>query len=828
MRHTSVAARLLAGTAVMITCGFAGTALAQDASDSYGVSDIIVTAQKREQSLQDVPLAVTALDKDAIKVNRVVNAANLTGLAPGFVARLTAGALGSVTFAMRGVNASPSVPAQDKQISMYIDGVYIGGSRGSLSELMEVEQVEVLRGPQGTLFGRNSTAGAVSIVTRNPTGELAFRQDVTVGNQSQLRTRTTIDTPSIGPFSGYVTYIHEEKKGDVRNLGAGVQWNRINPFTDVRNQTSPKTLGGRNYENIFAALRFDNGGSVKATYKFDLSKGKFVADARTTPVVNPDDFLGGMLASIIAAQPAGGGKFGPVALNTSDRRPDAYNSAWQTPGFQRVQGHNLTLDWQVSDSVAVKNIAAYRKTAIWAGGSSIAGLSGLEFTAGAVMPYAIFAAASAVPGFGDLPPATQGAIIGQYAQGLAPLVGSYFAPYEGQSYGTHWQFSEEVQVNYTADRLDVTAGALFFKSSTDDSGLPGFTPNFAFRPIPQTLPLGDVTRSIGKTQSIAAYIQAEYAFTPEFGVVVGGRYTKDKKHGDFERGGTLSGDRNTGEIVGTVVQPFTFKSSKPTYSIGLNYEPTDDFMVYAKYSTGFLSGGAVADISFPPETAKSWEAGFKADLLDRRVRLNMAFWDVEYKNAQASASGASVGRRDLNIAVVSHGALKARGVEAELVLAPARGLTFGGTIGYTESKFVNPDPIVDQGNGIIPASRPKWVGSANAMYITPPLFGDATMLFRLDATYESRVRIIPDPNVEVKYPVFGPFEFMPSKVIVNGRVALRDIDMGGANVEIGLWSKNLLDNKKPLYPFQYPNFLMTTTYEPARTFGVDVIVKYKP
>ncbi|MBM3595055.1 MAG: TonB-dependent receptor, partial [Alphaproteobacteria bacterium] len=288
MLYGKLTSRLLVGTA-MVAAGFsAGTiaAQAQDAEDSAGIQEIIVTAQKREQSIQDVPIAVTALDSSAIAANKIEDVADLTGLVPGLVMRNTAGSLAAISFAMRGVNSNPSAPLQDKQIALNIDGVYVGGSRGTLSELMEVASLEVLRGPQGTLFGRNSTAGAINITTRDPSGELAFTQMVGYGNEDQIRTKTTIDTPSFGPFSAYVTYIHDESRGDVKNLGAGVIWDRTNPFTNVGKQTSPKWLGGRNYENVFAALKFDDGGDFTATYKFDWSKGTYVGDARVTPVIN--------------------------------------------------------------------------------------------------------------------------------------------------------------------------------------------------------------------------------------------------------------------------------------------------------------------------------------------------------------------------------------------------------------------------------------------------------------------------------------------------------------------------------------------------------------
>ena len=841
MHYGKIAARLLAGTAIIAVGTIAGTAQAQDADDSSGIREIIVTAQKREQSIQDVPVAVTAITQDVLEGNRIQSAANLTGIVPGLVARNTAGSLGAISFAMRGVNANPSAPLQDKQISMYIDGVYVGGSRGTLGELMEVERIEVLRGPQGTLFGRNSTAGAVNIVTRDPTGDMAFTQAVTIGNQEHIRTRTTIDTPSFGPFSAYVTYIHDENRGDVRNLGAGTVWDRTNPFTKVGRQVSPKYLGGRNFENVFAAVKFDNGGDITATYKFDWSKGSFVGDARVTPVINTvgervniapppvsgsdlrnykgiwqtfpvPNVIGTLLTGLIAAQPAGGGKFGPITLFPNDRRPDAANQAWATRGFQRVQGHSFVINWQASDDITIKNTFGYRKNAVFSGGASIAGLSGLEFNAGGVVPYATFIAISTVPGFATLPAANQGSIIQGIAGSLAPAAGAgfYFSPYEGQTYGRHWQISDEIQLNYSTDKLNLTTGVMFFKSKTTDMGLEGFVGNYAFTFVPQTLPLGDASRGYGHhradgtTKSYAAYAQLEYQFTDQLGIVAGGRWTKDDKSGLYRDLGTFVGNRNTGGLINFgLSQSGVSKEDRFTYSVGVNFKPTEDLLLYGKYATGFLSAGVYADIPFAAETAKSWELGFKSSFWDNRVRINVAAYKVDYKNAQTATSGRAIIRPDLTIAIINYGDLSAKGVEVDLNVVPADGFTVGGTVGYTKNKLIDPLDVLAQGYPIKPTGQPRWVGTTFAQYESQPLWGDATLLLRADMIFQSKSRVLNSHEMVIDFPAFAPYEFIPSKQLVNGRVALRDIDIGGADVEIGLWGKNIFDNKKAVYAFQY-------------------------
>ncbi|RYD95622.1 MAG: TonB-dependent receptor, partial [Sphingobacteriales bacterium] len=218
----------LAGTALTAAALTATTAWAQDeaGSDFSGLGEIIVTAQKREQSLQDVPIAVTALSGDALQANRIVSVNDLSGLAPGLTVRPAPGSSSIPSFSTRGAVSYGVVPGSDKQISIYLDGVYMSSPRGSIFDLPDVQRIEMLRGPQGTLFGRNATAGAVSISTRDPSGEAQVKVSGTVGNRDNYRFALTAELPQIGPFSAYGTYAHDEFRGPVRNVGPEQVWDR--------------------------------------------------------------------------------------------------------------------------------------------------------------------------------------------------------------------------------------------------------------------------------------------------------------------------------------------------------------------------------------------------------------------------------------------------------------------------------------------------------------------------------------------------------------------------------------------------------------------------
>lgn len=278
--RTSVSARvrILGCTALATTIFMSGSAFAQESSPQSGaLEEIIVTAQKREQSLQDVPVAVTAVTEDALVANRITSVNDLSGMAPGVTVRPSAGGSQVPAFTIRGQSSYGVVAGSDKQVSLYLDGVYISSARGSIFDLPDVQRIEVLRGPQGTLFGRNATAGAVSIITRDPTGEAHVKAQATVGNYDQYRFGLSADLPQMGSFSAYFSFLRASKRGDIENAGAGTRWDRsLAPGYGVT--ISPKYLGSVDSNSYFAALKFEPVDNFKAVYKFDRNEDRGTPD----------------------------------------------------------------------------------------------------------------------------------------------------------------------------------------------------------------------------------------------------------------------------------------------------------------------------------------------------------------------------------------------------------------------------------------------------------------------------------------------------------------------------------------------------------------------
>lgn len=876
---------LMLGSALTGTTIISSQAVAQVApeDDNVGLEEIVVTAQKREQSLQDVPVAVTAVTQAALESNRVVTVADLSGIAPNVTVRPAAGGTGIASFTVRGVNSYGVAPGSDKQVSLNLDGVYISSARGSIFDIVDIQRIEILRGPQGTLFGRNATAGAVSIVTRDPTGKFGVTQSLTVGNYSQFRSRTTIDLPSFGPFSAYASYVHNERRGDTRNTNAGVVWDKTGP-NGLGKQTSPKTLGDHNSEAFFAAVKFEPSDNFKASYKFDWSGDHFTPEGNAAIVFNPLTSDGRVIAALMANQVSGGGVTAgtvPVFAPNGKRTGFASN-AWTVPGYQRNTGHNLTADWKASDNLSIKNILAYRSNYMY-GASGLAGLGGMVVTP---------AANAAIQADTNIAAATRTLINAS--------VGNRYLDFGTQRLYKNQQWSNELQINYNSSLLDLTLGGIYFHSKEREGGPDTlFSSKNRFVGINNAtglIPQADGTLRIGantfqeaifynKATSYAGYGQAEIHVSPVLDLVAGFRYTHDKKWGNSVIGGKWNpatpGDRVNGTmtytttptslfggllIVPAEAQSFTYSDSQPSYALGINYKPSKDLLVYAKYSRSYVSGGKIANLTWKSEIAKSWEAGVKSTLLDGKLRANLAAFAVTYDNLQLAQGGSAFALSNptiANVPVIITGVnvpFKVRGFELEVTAAPTDGLTLGANLGYTNAKFdgtLSALVLVTAATPMCGAEFAAFAGSASpsaavlsalanceksssrhykqtllpkitsnlyAQYETQPIFGDARLNLRLDASFRSSMRL--DANDDVPTAAFAPAEKTPNVWILNGRMALTDIKLGGADTTLALWGRNLTNDKSVQFTGGISGVSRSASFTPARTYGLDLTVKF--
>jgi len=803
---------LLAGAAFGVTGTCAMAAESDAPADSDRLGDIVVTAQKREENIQSVPISITAITTASLEANRISNAYDIGSLVPNvrFTASSTGGSAGAPIIQMRGVSTATGFPGQDRQVAFYLDGVWLGGSQGSVFDIPEIERIEVLRGPQGTLFGRNATAGALSVITRDPPGKFGVRQQFTVGNYRQLRSSTRIDTPEWGPFSATVSYTHSERRGDIRNLGAGTTWSFANsPNSGLTTLKAVKYLGDQNIESIFGALKFEPSDGFKMVYKFDRMENDYTTGGTGVLFTNPSTWNTNAGSTTAASASAAWGQ----ALIASGQplnavhRPKAVNNDFTFPSRNKSQGHNLTTTIDIAPGLSAKNILSQRTSSFFFSGN---------FGYGGIVSN------------GNILSTSSGAISTTSAVTTAvpagrPIIFGYLAM------GKNKQWSVEQQFNYDSEYLTLTAGAIYLKidstyGSPTDVSLNIFGTSAADNNY--TVRKGSATVNAATTKSLAGYAQAEIHVLPQLDIIGGLRVNNDK--------------RKTVNTLNVGVTPYN--KTKSTYSLGANFEVREGLMIYAKYGTAMLSGGNVNSFDFEPELVKSAEIGLKGDFLDRRVRFNLALWDAKYTGNQISSSAAAVygpQYQSLGSVIATIGDLDAKGFEAELTVRPDSHITLNAGLGYTDFKLSNIRPYILTTGGVTYSpdtyhlvQRPKWTASGSAEYVSDPIFGEDTRLMvRLDGGWHGKYRQLARTPVPT---AFKPYEFATPSLILNGRIAIQDIDLGGGKFEVAAWARNLLDNDKAINvnansstATDVRNYhTVLGNWQPARTIGLDATFRY--
>lgn len=732
------------------------------------LEEIIVTAQKQAENLQVVPIAVTALSSQAIEDARVTDVRDISALAPGLVITGQTGSSNLPSISMRGVTTGSTGITVDPGITMYINNVYLGRANGSLFDLAEIERIEILRGPQGTLFGRNSTGGAINILTKGPRGELAARLDLSISNYHGRRLRARIDTPEWNGFSASVTYLHDEERGSVRNLTPGVEWDFTRRSNGIVGKiVSAKTLGMRNVDAVEAAVRFDNGGPLKLDYRFDYTDRD--ATQAAVQVLGFTEGSGGAAArGIYAAQPALGG------MNiVSTKRLGAVANDMMSLNVLRVFGHSLTASYALSDTIEVKNIAAWRGFDENTGGNDVGGGNALIDPAGSGQPYRILATIGGTP-------------------------------------QSQRQFTNEFQITAKTELLDIVAGAFYFVENS--TGIPSLFNQFSFTTIPgRNPPARPVAYKplIARNASYAGFVQGTLHVTDKLDLTAGGRITKDTRY--YE------------DVTSAVPNGIAIKRSfnHTDWLATITYRPTRDIMAYAKVATGYIAGGIRSAIPFEPEELISYEIGVKADLLDKRLRVNAAAYTSDYKNLQVTLFENGV------TFIENAGRAKIKGFELELTAIPVNGVTFGGNLGHTDFEYKEYIQVVngvrtDVADSLLPTRRPRWTGQLFGQ-VSAPIENFGTASFRLDATYQGRTRL----TTQTAYAdaALNRVVTLDPFWLLNARASLSDVDLSGAKARLSFFVQNLTNKKNLEFSADLGSVIIGTFRQP-RTYGLDLSFEF--
>jgi len=688
----------------------AGDPQGQGASAPAALQDIVVTAQFRSQRLQDTPIAITAVPSGLLESRSQTSVIDVGAYSPNVNLTPATSLYGNaVTAFIRGVGQSDSNFALEPGVGVYIDDVYYGTTFGAVFDLTDLDRVEVLRGPQGTLAGKNSVGGAVKLFSRKPDGDGGGYVEAGYGRFNRINLRASGDFTIADGLYARVSGVMKQADGYMTLLDYGC----VNPGQGIA--AAPKSggsgckigsEGGQDVKALRAAIRYAPAGSpleVNISADVAVDKSETVASKLTyadSPAVRsyvegdaaagiPFDsrFITGPHSYTSYATYGSGGNYTTAFGTNTQILPGTFDT--EPKSEARSYGFAGTVDYQLSDTLSLKSITAYRHAQ---------GKSGIDI---------------------DGSP-------------LAVLVQAYDMK--------HSQFTQELRLSGKLGSIaDFTLGGFYYDA--DD--------RLGNRTMIPTVLFDFLSDDPVKNKSKSAFAHAEFHLFEGFNVVAGLRYTDDKKSYRFSRrnpDGTLpSGIPLTTNftVAGLDGIVGTYKRDRVDYRIGVNYRWNDALMTYAQVSTGYKGGGInpkpyVPDqvTPFGPEKLTTYELGFKADLLDRMLRMNGAVFYNDYKDIQLTLYRCPFSASITCGMTANAGSAHVKGAEFEAMLHPVAGLTIDGTLGYLDFKYVSVNPLSNVTLDMKAPFNNKWQSSAGIEYAAD-LANGGTVTPRLDWTYQS-------------------------------------------------------------------------------------------
>lgn len=773
-------------------------AVAAQAEESTGLADLAVTAQRRLEPVHEVPLAVSAFPAVTLEDRNITEVLGVARYVPNLIGQYAPGFGSSNVYFLRGLGNTEPLATFDPAVPTFIDDIYLSRQNANNFHFFDVERVEVLRGPQGTLFGRNATSGAISLVSAPPEGEFSVRATGSIGNDDAYRGKAVINLPAFGAFAVKLAYLHDEIGGDYRNLVGGKTINLALRDPSFGTQRYANKLGGRNIDAGQVAIRGDFADLI-ADYRFDYTDARTVGRAIQSFGVIPDA-SGQLLGPIVALQPA----FGGITNISPTRLREVANAT--SPEHVVTEGHSLTLTLAATDNFTVKSISAYRRFRQDPYIYDLAASGGLRFTFGQL-------GGLLAPG---LTPVQRQRI--RFNPANRPTENDYFFSLLTSRSTKQRQLSQEVQFQLDGEQYELTAGVFYFHErspATDILGILSPIPNATLVPSPLDAAFGSGnTRTLSVNDSMAAYGQLTYHLSDSLEVTGGLRGTIDDRELEiFEISGGQGGQLGVGK--------YGVSFSKLNYTGIVTWRPTEDSTIYGKISSGYVAGGLLSGIPYKPESLVAYELGAKTQLFNNRVRLNGAAFYSYYKDLQTQ--NFINGRQFFDNA----GKADIKGFELETEVVAAPGLVLSGNVGYadlTYKTFILNN--VDVADFARTPYNSKWTGRVAAQYDAPEFANGAHLQGRVEGRYRSGYFLTSTPfrNILTGQVALEEFNRRPGYWLLDGRVGLVDLPLGGTRASVSLYGQNLLD--KQYVAFGAPVLSLVGTYERGRTYGVELNVAF--
>ena len=777
-------ARFTLLTTVAATAVWGAGAHAQEpagaGTSAVGNEDIVVTAQRREERLIDVPISVSAMGSEALERAGATNVSNIGTYMPNVQINQTVGNTFGPLISIRGLAPSADTSlGRDQPVGLYVDGVPIAKSTGAAFEIADLERVEVLRGPQGTLYGKNTIGGAVNLVTRKPSGEFGGSIMFGIGEHDLYNERITLDLPTMGT--------ENEGFGAIKTKFAysGRQFDGF-----YKNTGPSRDFGRQRLHSARADVLWELNDRFSARYVYDITNSKGT---------------GSMLAisAMGSLFPPGSALYDAILPNLHTTRPKSISADNVHENNFRVSGHAVTLEYDAGSGglgdVTLKSITAWRKMQT---------RSHSDFD-GTPLDLLRFRLDNDYNQFSQ-----EFQVIGDAGR-LKYTLGAFYMRDRYNVHNPRWNFQ------LGGDKYDLS------QRGANNHSIAGYG-QFTWTP-PIADDKLDIAVGLRWTKDTRDVWERFFAYSTFVG------NPASPNSGVFERGPggvpiTASGGPVAGVIPGsggigpTDLIPLQNKKSWSQFNPELNitFKVNPSWNVYGRVATGYKSGGfndtAANNVAFntpyDPEKLLSFELGTKGTFFDRRLSLNMAVYHSIYKDFQAGVFVPEF----VTTNIINAGKAEFTGFELEGQIRPVDGLSFNFGYGYLHARYK--DFVLPSGEDVTHTYQIPLAPKHNVLLGAEhrlALGGDLQLISSVNYSWRSSQWGTITPDLLSRRKAYG---------LVDARITLAGVRLtGDAELEFSVWGKNITDEKYWTSGINLTAFTVRQWGDP-RSFGADVKLKF--
>lgn len=648
------------------------TAAPEQRGSVDAIEDIVVTAQRRQESLQDVPIAISVFTQADMDSRNIQTALDLVQYVPNFVGHSNTGLATANAYYIRGVGDTESLATKDPPVGTYVDDLFFSRQSANNFAFFDVDRIEVLRGPQGTLFGRNTTGGAINVVIQKPNDRLGGSAEAGFGKFHTVMVRGSINVPISNSLFAKASAYFNDDNGYVRNVTTK---ERLNDERGYGGRLALRALAG--------PLTWDG------AFTYMHAAGSNLINFECNPI-NPTQCDGRYASTGLRKDNQGQNQYPTISVaNGKGSLPlgNVTNSYIAASNFEFDFGEAATLNF-ISGYIRTKQ--SYN----------------LDFFDGRAAPAFVFAND---PSTGR--PSADGNISAGTTPGGPPLgvAGGFAIAAKTDSE----QFTQEIKVTGRLfDGAIDYVGGLYYYHERNVSDFADIITNTVTR---NNLLLADRIVD-NETEAYAGYLQADFNATDWLKLTAGVRYTDEQKNYEFSDNRAqcavtpLPGNCIDGRNFAAVdidLNPATPPVSIPrgqrikiwTPRFVVNVKPNDDMLFFASATRGFKSGGQSGRatsvrflLPFEPETVWSYEVGSRLDLLDKRLRFNLTGFYAKTTNLQGGSAFITTnnitGAQTLNFVTRNFADFRNQGIEFEIVAVPVKGLTLNLSGGTQDAKYL--------------------------------------------------------------------------------------------------------------------------------------------